>query len=112
MIHKLTYIFLLTAVFFGSACHTGKQNETDKAEAIIYWSGEYMVDGCGFEVEMNGKKYKPENEDAIPEVFKKQEQSKVELTYALLDETIDRRCGLATVSREMPAIRIVYVEAK
>ncbi|WP_266205012.1 hypothetical protein [Pontibacter kalidii] len=79
--------------------------------ATLYWTGEIAADGCGFEVEIAGKRYLPENEEAIPQKYKTQDSSSVHLTYKTLPEPIDRRCGMLPQPRIMPAIRVLSVEA-
>jgi len=104
------FLFLLV-----SCQNTGQQDEVaelnQSTSATLFWTGEIAADGCGFEVEMNGKRFLPENEDAIPESFKQQDSSRVQLTYVPLADPIDRRCGMLPQPRIMPAIRILSVEA-
>ncbi len=104
-----TLLFILLLL---CSCSSGSGNSIETADATLLWSGEYMVDGCGFEVLMDAKKYKPENEDAIGETFKNGNRHNIVLQFVRLDTTIDRRCGLSTESREMEGIRIVSVKAK
>lgn len=88
------------------------QQGTETAEATLVWSGEYMVDGCGFEVVINDKRFKPENEDEIDASLKVEGSTPVLVEFVRLGEQIDRRCGLATESRAMDGIRIVSVKKK
>lgn len=39
--------------------------------AILTWTGEYEVDGCGFFVDIDSVRYKPQNEDFIDDSFKR-----------------------------------------
>ncbi|NEM98388.1 hypothetical protein [Pontibacter burrus] len=90
---------------------TEEKNNTITKEATLDWSGEYMVDGCGFKLIIDGKEYKPEDEAAIDESFKAEEgATPVRVTYTETGETIDRRCGLSTQDRSMPGIRIISIE--
>ncbi len=84
-----------------------QQNTT----ATLHWTGEIAADGCGFEVEIDGERYLPENEEAIPASFKERDSSRVQLSYVPLPEPIDRRCGMLPQPRVMPAVRVLAVEA-
>lgn len=87
------------------------ENQAITKEAQLEWSGEYMVDGCGFTLTIDGKDYKPEDEAAIDESFKIEEATiPVKVTYTETGEIIDRRCGLSTQDRSMPGIRIISIE--
>jgi hypothetical protein len=103
---------LCAAIFFITSCQDSMQQETETAEATLIWSGEYMVDGCGFEVIINDKKYKPENEDDIDESFKVEGSIPVLVEFVRLGEQIDRRCGLSPESRAMDGIRVISVKKK
>lgn len=82
---------------------------TEKATGTLTWAGEYMVDGCGFTLEIDGKTYKPENEDTIDAAFKIEGSMPVEVEFVRLNEQIDRRCGLSPDSKAMDGIRIVSI---
>ncbi|WP_018478328.1 hypothetical protein [Pontibacter roseus] len=103
---------LCAATLAFSSCQDGMQQGTETAEATLVWSGEYMVDGCGFEVVINDKRFKPENEDEIDASLKVEGSTPVLVEFVRLGEQIDRRCGLATESRAMDGIRIVSVKKK
>ncbi len=107
-------VIILLGSFILGACNskTMQQENTSKTqEGQLEWTGEYMVDGCGFVLKIDGQDYKPEDENAIGEEFKIEgEPIPVRVTYTLTGETIDRRCGLATQSRAMPGIRIQTIE--
>lgn len=104
---------LALALLSFTACQNTSptENESMKTTATLHWSGEIAADGCGFEVEIDGKRYLPKNEDAIPAAFKDSETSEVELEYEALPESIDRRCGMLPEPRIMPAIHVIKVEA-
>jgi hypothetical protein len=104
---------ILVAALTLSACQNTQQpDETVIADATLHWTGEIAADGCGFEVEIDGKNYLPENEDAIPESYKERESTSVKLSYIPLTEPIDRRCGMVPQPRVMDAIRVVSVESQ
>lgn len=108
------FAFILAFAAILSACsqkNMNSENKTITKEAQLEWSGEYMVDGCGFKLTIDGKDYKPEDENAIGDEFKQQEAAiPVKVTYTETGEMIDRRCGLSTQDRSMPGIRIVTIE--
>ena len=96
-----------------SSCGNDTLQQTSKTdEALLVWSGEYMVDGCGFHVVINDRQYKPVDEEAIDAIFKTDEPTPVILSYELTGETINRPCGLSPESREMDAIRIQSIKRK
>ncbi|MEJ8757182.1 hypothetical protein WG947_09260 [Pontibacter sp. H259] len=108
------FAFILASAALLSACSQKNMNSENTAitkEAQLEWSGEYMVDGCGFKLTIDGKDYKPEDEAVIGEEFKQEEATiPVKVTYTETGEMIDRRCGLSTQDRSMPGIRIVSIE--
>jgi len=112
LIKILTALTLLTVISFSSCRNKIMDKETKKTEGLLVWSGEYMVDGCGFHVVINDREYKPEDEEAIDESFKTEEPIPVLISYELTGETIDRRCGLSTESRAMDGIRIISLEKR
>ena len=105
---------ILTTVSLFTSCtqkNMSSENHSITTNAQLEWSGEYMVDGCGFKLIIDGKEYKPEDEAAIDESFKQSEESvDVKITYTETGEMIDRRCGLSTQDRSMPGIRIISIE--
>lgn len=109
----MTALLVLSALaLFASACQNGMEQDTETADALLIWSGEYMVDGCGFEVEIDGKRYKPDNENDIDEAFKVEGEIPVLITFERLGRQLDIRCGLSTQSRAMDAIRVVSVKKR
>lgn len=109
-IHFLSPLLLMGSLFFTSCQNEGNQQQSDMTEAQLVWAGEYMVDGCGFHVLIDGKKYKPTDEEAIDESFKVDGSTPVMISYELTGETIDRRCGLSPESKAMDGIRIISLE--
>lgn len=109
---QLLAAILCAATFFITSCQDSMQQGTETADATLIWSGEYMVDGCGFEVMIQDKKYKPENEDDIDESFKVEGSMPVLVEFVRLGEQIDRRCGLSPESRAMDGIRVISIKKK
>jgi hypothetical protein len=110
--HCLAAPFILAALSLTSCKNDGMTQQSEMKEALLVWSGEYMVDGCGFHVVIDDRQYKPEDEEAILEEFKVEEPQPVLLSYDLTGETIDRRCGLSTESKAMPGIRIKSIQRR
>jgi hypothetical protein len=110
--HQLLVALLCAATLFIASCQDSMQQGTETAEATLIWSGEYMVDGCGFEVVIKDKKFKPENEDDIDESFKVEGAIPVVVEFERLGEQIDRRCGLSPESKAMDGIRVISVKKK
>jgi hypothetical protein len=108
----LSFSSLLVFLFTMIACQKPSNTEDDikTAQATVYWTGEIAADGCGFEVEIDGKNYLPEQEDAIPAAYKESESTMVTISYVPLQEPIDRRCGMIPQPRIMDAIRIISIE--
>lgn len=111
-INLLGALLLLVALSFNSCQNESMKQQSEKIEGLLVWSGEYMVDGCGFHVVINDRQYKPEDEEAIDQAFKTEEPVPVLITYELTGETIDRRCGLSTESKAMDGIRILSIERR
>lgn len=109
---QLFATILCAATLLFTSCQDSMQQDTETAEATLMWSGEYMVDGCGFEVLIKDKKYKPENEEDIDESFKVEGAIPVIVEFVRLGEQIDRRCGLSTESKAMDGIRVISVKKK
>jgi hypothetical protein len=108
---KVALTSILFAVVTLTACQKSSQSENEgiTSDATLLWTGEIAADGCGFEIEMDGKRYIAENEDAIPASFKENESTEVKLTYMPVKEQIDRRCGMIPQPRVMDAIRVISV---
>ena len=102
---------LLTMMFL-TACQSNADGNSETNDATLIWSGEYMVDGCGFEVEIDGKRFKPENESEMDEAFKVEGETPVIITYEKLGRQLDIRCGLSTQSRAMDAIRVITIKKR
>ncbi|GHA56451.1 hypothetical protein [Pontibacter akesuensis] len=108
---KTSIILLALSLCIFAGCQSVEQqeNSAQSTTATLHWTGEIAADGCGFEVEIDGKRYLPENEDAIPAKFKERESAQVQLEYEPLAEPIDRRCGMLPQPRVMDAIRVIAV---
>ena len=84
------------------------------SEALLNWTGDYAADGCGFFITIDGKKYKPENEDIIDDSFERFSSSKIEVVieYKLLNTEIARYCGDVSEPTVTPAITLYSLKRK
>ena len=81
--------------------------------ALLTWTGEYFIDGCGFFVTIGGQKYRPENEDFINDSFKDVElpfQTEVIIEYKLLDKWSDFYCEEILETGSLPMIEIISIQ--
>ncbi len=92
----------------GVAVMAIKDTNVQTKEAILSWEGEYAADGCGFFIEIDNKKYKPENEDVINNQFKTTENIKVKIRFKYLNRPIKYNCGLS--SHETDGIKVLSIE--
>ena len=110
--HFYAFFILCATTFLLNSCQESAKENTETAEATLVWSGEYMVDGCGFEVVVNDKKFKPENEDDIDASLKVEGATPVMIEFVRLGKQIDRPCGLSPASKAMDGIRVISVKRK
>jgi hypothetical protein len=101
----LIYLLALTA----TSCDKKDDLEVKEATAILHWSGDYDVDGCGFSIALNKKVYKPDNEQDIGSAYKKYEPTTVKLKYALPGKMLRYNCGLS--HNEAESILVLSVKA-
>ena len=60
--------FLILFLILG--CEDKKEDKILEANALLHWTGDYSVDGCGFFIVISDNEYKPEDEGAIDDSFK------------------------------------------
>ena len=105
--YLLVGIIIVSALIINS-CDEG--NEVSYARnAKLIWTGDYEVDGCGFFVEIDSIKYKPENEEIIPPDFKSYDTLTVTLQYLDLHHEIETYCFSPTPIMEK-AIEIISID--
>lgn len=104
----LYFAALLALTLTAFSCDKEDDLEVQESTAILYWSGDYAVDGCGFIIYINDKEYKPVNEDDIDAALKKDEPMAVEVKYVLPGRKIRYVCGLA--SQETESIKVLSVK--
>ena len=94
---RIKCLFLVISVISITSCDlfTESENQIVTKVAVLFWSGEYAVDGCGFSVEFDHRKYKPENEDIIPDDFKNNSETIVKIRFIYLNNEIEYYCGFS-----------------
>jgi hypothetical protein len=81
-----------------------------KADASLYWSGEYSDSGCGFLIIARGQEYKPENEFLIHEKYKTAGSVSVYIEYIDLNKTMPFQCQYVSQANEIEMIEIVVMK--
>lgn len=80
--------------------------------ATISWHGQYEADGCGFFVQIEGRRYKASNEELIGDEFKTLDDSaSVQLEYTILPNKIVYSCHDAPWPYEIDGIEIISIQA-
>jgi hypothetical protein len=82
--------------------------ESMSTNATLRWTGMVAADGCGYFLDIDGKEYKPSNEEVIPESFQEQEVQQVQLTYEILEEPKEFSCGMMP-TRYSSNIKIIEI---
>lgn len=107
-IKNLTWLFFLSLLIIKIVnCSEDDESTTVTENAFIIWGGEYAVDGCGFVVEIDGKNYKPENEDTISDEYKITKPIEVILTFQYLNRDIEYFCGIVPIKSE--GIKVISI---
>ena len=87
------------------------KNDTLNSIALLNWTGNYEVDGCGFIIELNEQEYKAANEDMIDEIFKSfYDPVQVRLEYINLKKKQGYFCGDLPFAIEYYMIEILSIE--
>jgi len=102
-------ISLAIFVFIFAACQ--EQSDTLYEEnAILIWTGEYEVDGCGFFVEIDSVQYKPQSESVVSPHFKERNRVNVTIQYLDLQYDIEYYCDDLPEAQKVGAIRIISLD--
>lgn len=86
------FAFLIITLI-ASSCNILDDDHILSADAVIRWTGDYAVDGCGFFIDIGEKENKAEDESVIPDSLKNDSGTTVTIKYELLDESIEFYCG-------------------
>lgn len=106
---KKLLLFLSIILIFGF--EDKKENAILEADALLRWTGEFAVDGCGFFLVIEDHEYKPEDEVSIDDSFKINGGLDVVIKYELLNETIEYSCGFAEPF-EINGVKLHSIEKK
>jgi hypothetical protein len=106
------HIFLITALLtFVSLISCSDDNEVMyEKNAILKWTGDYDVDGCGFFIEIDSVDYKPENEGIISKEYKVNESLSVTVQYIDLLYDIEYYCGDSPNKQKAKAIKLTFLD--
>lgn len=104
-----TLFFIVILVSFFTACEEGNDVIVEP-NAILIWTGEYDVDGCGFFIEIDSIKYKPENESILPPEYKTAEPLSVTIQYIDLLYDIEYSCGDLPEVQKSKAIKLTSLD--
>ena len=106
----IIYIFLLISLALLISCEEGNEVIYEK-NAILKWTGDYDVDGCGFFIEIDSVDYKPENEGIISREYQTSEEIGVTIQYIDLMYDIEYYCGDLPKAQKAKAIRLTYLDS-
>jgi len=81
-----------------------------KRDATLIWTGEYEVGGCGFFVEVDSIRYKPESESVISPHFKKKSATSITLQYLNLYYKTEYFCGDSPNAQKIDIIKIISID--
>ena len=90
------------------SCSSNIEQPTINSTGTLRWTGPLAADGCGFFVDIEGKEYKPSNEEVTPVSFMENNSSQVQIQYRVLKEPIEYSCGMLPV-RHFRSIELVEV---
>ena len=120
-----TLLLLLVITIMSSACEEyaewfppkGHPRDSVKVDstALLTWTGEYEVDGCGFFITIDSVQYKPNNEDSIDDRFKDSSSPggfAVIIEYKPLEIEKAFHCGDAPEPQIYPWIEVLSLQRK
>ena len=100
---KLLFFFSLFIIL---SCEDNQEDKIRETVALLRWTGDYAVDGCGFFISVNEKSYKPEDETVIDDSLKSRGLIEVFIKYELLNKTIEYHCGDPFNPSEIDGIKL------
>ncbi len=110
MKHLKLYFAVALALLLTVSCEEEDDLQIINAEATLYWSGSPAVDGCGYTLQVNEKRYKPKNEEDIPDKFQQNNPMRVQVKFAELSKPIEYRCGFSPTPSKASAVKIISIE--
>jgi hypothetical protein len=82
---KIIYLSALTLIVLNSCKKEDSQATTETTCAMLQWTGDYAIDGCGYRLFVNMDEHKITNEDIIPEKYKTANSNKSSVQVKLLN---------------------------
>jgi len=109
---KLILLSFISLVLMLTGCSESTNPDSDHIiikDAVLYWNGDYAVDGCGFLLEMDSKFYKPENEDFIKDKYKQNYETSIRVKFKYLDKKINTYCFDSSSPFEYDGIELIEI---
>ena len=100
----LSYLLIVITVI---SCEEGN-DVIYVPDAKLVWTGHYNTDGCGFFIEVDSIRYKPENEGIIPRGYKIVQPLSITVQYIDLQYDIEYFCG--ENAQKSKAIKLTYMD--
>lgn len=107
---NILLLVLVGLIVTGSSACKKEEEQTVRREALLLWEGEVALDGCGFFLEVSGTRFKPINEDIIPEAFKANDTTEVIAEYQHEKDLYTFACGFA--QQQYEAVNLFSVVEK
>lgn len=111
----MRFNLLLLALVAGQflSCSDDSEGTRLKTDAVLIWSGDYEVGGCGFTIAISNERYKAVNEDFIGDEYKTEPgYNDITLEYELLGEKLETYCGDTPIPNFHEGIRIISITRK
>jgi len=104
---KMRILLLSLLLIFG--CEDKEKDQIREADALLRWTGEFAVDGCGFFIDIKDHEYKPEDEKTIHDSLKISGGADVFIRYELLNEKIEYYCGESPQPSKTDGIKLYSI---
>lgn len=104
-------LLLICTLGFALSCKKSDDSNNLRSDAVLTWTGDYAVDGCGFFITVNDQGYKPENESIIDQNYKSG-STNVIVVYQLTNRKIESACGDLPTSTLTDGIKIISITKK
>lgn len=112
---NLIFFTLISIGIFSSSCDESiscPNMEEHHPDAILRWTGDYALDGCGYIIVMDQVEYKPLNENVIDPGYKLDYDVKVAVTYEIPHDEKEIACGMTKEPVYREGIQIISLEKK
>ncbi|MDX5421362.1 MAG: hypothetical protein LPK14_03850 [Hymenobacteraceae bacterium] len=97
-------LLLLPALLLLTSCEKEDENDGstfERVEGTLSWSGDYAVDGCGFQLQVGEQSYKPINEEDIADSYKSASPTPVEVKMINFNRKEKVPCGLQNAEKNI-----------